>query len=164
MIHSASAPLLGPEFDDFLFAPIGEERNGMQLSVLSAMARLEVDPWQEAAELAGLPGAAAIERLASLIALLPDESSKHRDPGTIAARLIALLPRRASSDTAPLKTLLGAGTPTHSLAVLYVLMIVLMLGSEWIMASRQPPAQLDKSVAPVSGIISPRTPSPSSGQ
>jgi hypothetical protein len=39
LIHSASAPLLGPEFDDFLFAPIGEERTGMRLSVLSALAR-----------------------------------------------------------------------------------------------------------------------------
>lgn len=135
----------------------------MQLSVLSAMARLEVDPWQEAAELAGLPGATAIERLASLIALLPDESSTHRDPGTIAARLIALLPRRASSDTAPLKALLGAGTPTHYLAVICVLMMVLMLGSEWIMASRQPPAQVDKTYAPVSGTISPRTLPPTSG-
>jgi hypothetical protein len=31
------------EFDPFLFAPVGEERNGMLLSVLSALARLEVD-------------------------------------------------------------------------------------------------------------------------
>ena len=36
------------EFDSFLCAPIGEERNGMLLSVLSALARLDVDPWQEA--------------------------------------------------------------------------------------------------------------------
>ena len=68
MTHSASVSHLGSEFDDFLFAPIGEDRNGMLLSVLSALARLDVDPWQEAAQLAGLPGETATQRLASLIA------------------------------------------------------------------------------------------------
>lgn len=93
MTHSASASFLGSEFNDFLFAPIGEERNGMLLSVLSALARLDVDPWQEAAELARLPGEAATERLASMIAALPDGPSAPSDPRTIAARLVALLPR-----------------------------------------------------------------------
>jgi hypothetical protein len=41
---------LGPEFENFLFAPIGEDSNGMVLSVLSALARLDIDPWQEAAK------------------------------------------------------------------------------------------------------------------
>jgi len=62
------------EFDNFLFAPIGEESNGMLLSVLSAMAPLDIDPWQEAAKLSGLPEGAATRRLASLIAALPDEA------------------------------------------------------------------------------------------
>ncbi|MGO9740546.1 MAG: hypothetical protein ACLPN5_03340 [Roseiarcus sp.] len=44
MTHTALTPLLGREFDDFLFAPIGEDRNGTTLSVLSALARMEVDP------------------------------------------------------------------------------------------------------------------------
>ena len=97
MTRSASVSLLGSEFDDFLFAPIGEDRNGMLLSVLSALARLDVDPWQEAAKLARLPWETATQSLASLIAALPDGPSAHLDPGTIAARLIALLPRRAST-------------------------------------------------------------------
>jgi hypothetical protein len=109
MSRSVCAPLLGPEFDDFLFAPLGGEINGMRPSVLSALAGLEVDPWQEAAKLAGLPGATATARLASLIALLPNESSVHRDPNTIAAGLVARLPRRVSSNFAPLKALLGIG-------------------------------------------------------
>ena len=70
MTYSASVSRLGSEFDDFLFAPIGEDRNGMLLSVLSALARLDIDPWQEVAELAGLPGTTATQRLASLIAEL----------------------------------------------------------------------------------------------
>jgi hypothetical protein len=41
---------LGSEFDDFLYASIGEDSNGVLLSVLSALARLDVDPWEEAAK------------------------------------------------------------------------------------------------------------------
>jgi hypothetical protein len=55
MMRAASTPYLGSQFDDFLFAPIGEEENGMLLSVVSALARLDLDPWQEAASLTGLP-------------------------------------------------------------------------------------------------------------
>src|SRR5580658_364583 len=97
MIHAAPVSALAAEFDDFLFASIGEERNGMLLSVASALARLDVDPWQEAANLAQLPGTTATRRLTSLIAALPDTLSTHLDPGTVAARLIARLPRRTSS-------------------------------------------------------------------
>src|SRR5579871_6864247 len=99
MMRSASSTPLGSEFNDFLFAPIGEERNGMPLSVLSALARMDVDPWQEAAELARLSKENATQRLASLIAAaLPGKPSVRQDPGTIAARLIALLPRGARSN------------------------------------------------------------------
>src|SRR5476649_443382 len=90
MMHSASLPQPGSEFDAFLFAPVGDDGNGMLLSVLSALARLDVDPWQEAANLARLPGSTAIERLTSLIAALPGRPASQPDPGTIAARLIAL--------------------------------------------------------------------------
>jgi hypothetical protein len=62
---------LSSEFDDFLYAPIGEDTNGMLLSVLSALARADLDPWQEAARLAGLPEKYATARLAELIAALP---------------------------------------------------------------------------------------------
>ncbi len=36
MTYAALSPLIGPEFDDFLFASIGEDRNGTELSVLSS--------------------------------------------------------------------------------------------------------------------------------
>ena len=71
MTHAAITPLLGREFDDFLFASIGEDRNGTALSVLSALARLDVDPWQETASLARMPRERATERLAALIAAAP---------------------------------------------------------------------------------------------
>jgi hypothetical protein len=61
---SSPIPLPGSEF---LFAPIGEDRDGMLVSVLSGLARSDVDPWQEAARLAELPEETATQRLASLI-------------------------------------------------------------------------------------------------
>jgi hypothetical protein len=43
----------------------------MPLSVLSALARLDVDPWEEAAKLSELPKDTAAQRLASFIVRLP---------------------------------------------------------------------------------------------
>ena len=94
MTRAAAIALPGAEFNDFLFAPIGEDRNGMLVSVLSGLARLDVDPWQEAADLAQLPGETATQRLASLIGALRDGDPSYLDPRTIAMRLIALLPNR----------------------------------------------------------------------
>ena len=47
----------------FLFESLGVEDNGMDLSVLSALARAGVDPWAEAKRLAGLPRQAAISAI-----------------------------------------------------------------------------------------------------
>ncbi|MGO9423704.1 hypothetical protein [Roseiarcus sp.] len=93
MTHAALSPLIGPEFDEFLGAPIGEDRNGTTLSVLSALARLDVDPWQEATSLARMPREAAAERLTALIDALPREPASAVPSQTSAADLIALLPK-----------------------------------------------------------------------
>ena len=69
-------------------APIEMEH----LSVLSALARLNVDPWQEATSLARMPREAAVVRLTALIDALPNEGTIGI-PTTIAADLVALLPR-----------------------------------------------------------------------
>ncbi len=63
------------EFDPFLYAPVGEERNGMLLGVLSALARLDVDPWQEAATLTKMPAQDATARLTSLLSSLPSDAA-----------------------------------------------------------------------------------------
>jgi hypothetical protein len=66
---STTAPSqLGSQFNDFLFASVGEDGNENFLSVLSALARLDIDPWEEAAALARLTRESAIERLTSIIA------------------------------------------------------------------------------------------------
>jgi hypothetical protein len=83
----------GSQFDAFLFAQIGEDVNGLPLSVVSALARMDLDPWQEAGELAQLPAEVAIQRLAGLLRSLPDRYLGSSDGAAIAARLIALLQR-----------------------------------------------------------------------
>ena len=82
----------------FLFANIGVERSGMPLSVLSALARQGLDPWQEAERLAKQPQKAATEGLARLIAAMPASLWPLPDATTIAARLVALLPRQIDRD------------------------------------------------------------------
>ncbi len=57
----AYAPML-PEFDAFLFASVGEEVDGIPLSVLSALARLGLDPRDEAVRLAHLTREAAADQ------------------------------------------------------------------------------------------------------
>lgn len=69
-------------------------KNDMPLSVLSALARLDVDPWVEAAELAGLPREPARLRLAALVSQLPEGSWMAGGSPANFARLIELLPMR----------------------------------------------------------------------
>ena len=171
MTRCTSVAPLGSEFDSFLFAPIGEDRNGMLLSVLSALARLDVDPWQEANELAQLPREAATQRLALLIAALPGGPSahlahlgRHLDPGAIAVRLIALLPRGASSNIPLRDTLPGAGAVTNSRVLTFVIIMAAVLGAQWIIASHQPPAQVDNAPEPTSSTLFPQMPPPSTDQ
>jgi hypothetical protein len=80
------------EFDDFLFASIGKEKNGIELTVLSALTRLGFDPWAEAARLSDLPGETAERALLEVIALLPEGDWK--TSSAIATRLVDQLPRR----------------------------------------------------------------------
>jgi hypothetical protein len=78
--------------NDFLFAPIGTERNGMTLTPASAFARLGEDPWREAGRLARLPKPAAIDSLARTLTGMPASVWPLAVATPIAARLIALLP------------------------------------------------------------------------
>jgi hypothetical protein len=64
----------------------------MSLSVVSALARLGIDPWREAARLAGLPKPTAAAALAGMIGELPASAAPRFDAVTCASRLIELLP------------------------------------------------------------------------
>ena len=97
MAHPDVFSLPRSEYGAFLFASIGEESNGMALSVVSALARLDFDPWQEAARLTDLPKHLAAEALGRLIGQLPDGRWNRSDSATIAAGLVELLPRPGPS-------------------------------------------------------------------
>jgi hypothetical protein len=95
MAHTASLLNSKSEFDSFLYAPVGEDKKGTIVSVLTAFARLNFEPWQKAADFASLPKDVAKTRLAAMIATLPGMSPTSSEPGMVAARLIALLPASA---------------------------------------------------------------------
>ncbi|NYZ15107.1 hypothetical protein HL658_21400 [Azospirillum sp. RWY-5-1] len=84
---------------EFLAAPVWEETNGGPLSVLSALARLDVDPWAEAARLAALPRDAAASALSAILRRLPGDTPDAADVGMIANRLVELLPSGGSATT-----------------------------------------------------------------
>ena len=62
---------LRPDPDKFLFAAVGDEIDGIPLSMISALTRLGLVPWQEAGRLSSLSSREAVEQLARLIAEIP---------------------------------------------------------------------------------------------
>jgi hypothetical protein len=127
----------GSEFDQFLYAPIAEEHSGMLLSVLSALARMNLDPWDEAARLARLPRATATSYLTTLIAALPEGPEARTDAGALAERLIALLPRRVGSEGPTPAAQLVSGIPSRRRPlivplVVYLCLMLLLLVNQWL--------------------------------
>jgi len=92
----AHSTAFGPStgsFDAFLYAAIDEDQHGVPLTVLSALARRNVDPWEEAARIGRLPAPQAVRELAELVTGIAPGPIPRGDAETIAARLQALLPR-----------------------------------------------------------------------
>lgn len=118
----------------FLFAEVGTEMNGSELTVLSVLARLGQDPWELAEQWAKLPKATIIERLTQSIVQMPLSEQARRDARQTATRLIlllptqpllptqALLPNRTKSMTAKLPrwlpTALGAAMLIISISII----------------------------------------------
>jgi hypothetical protein len=82
------------EFNEFLYSVVGEEKSGIGLTVLSALARIGLDPWREAARLSDLPTEAATHALAAIVHTLPEGDWKASDSWAIADRLVHCLPSR----------------------------------------------------------------------
>ena len=141
----------------------------MLLSVLSALARLDLDPRREAAELARMPKQAAKQRLTSLIEALPDAPPTRPEPETISTRLIALLPRGASSTIAPSEKFPGVGAALNSRTLIYALLIYLlfvagMMGAQRAASSLHPSAKIDGAQASAASPARPQTSSPGSSR
>ena len=86
--------------ENFLFAEIGLESNGSYLTILSLLARLDVDPWAKAAEWADAPRAKVVDLLAEDIARTPLAPDTIATARATAARLACLLPRRSLGNQA----------------------------------------------------------------
>jgi len=99
MTLPARFSLLHSDLNDFLFASVGDQQNGMPLNVISALTRLDVDPWGEAARLAALPKALAADALEPLIAQLPILRRQQSDNLAISQRLVELLPNPRQAPT-----------------------------------------------------------------
>jgi hypothetical protein len=86
---------IAQDYNRFLFAPVGTDRAGGQLSVVSALARLDLDAWAEASSLARLPRDAAVVKLSGMLRRYPEITQLAGGPAVVAARLIGLLPGAA---------------------------------------------------------------------
>jgi hypothetical protein len=130
----------GTPFDPFLYADIGEDRNGNTVTVLSTLARLGLEPWDTAAELAGLTRAEARSRLDELLARVRDVPALGPDHPAITQRLVALLPNVASRNTgrsagqakAPVARAGGMGIGSILAVLMLILYLIqtLLLGSD----------------------------------
>ncbi len=81
-----------PIYESFLAAPVGEDRTGTNVSVLSMLARLDIDPWVEAADLAKMPETRARHRLEALLVRFTDVPAIVTDRSTLAQSLLDFLP------------------------------------------------------------------------
>lgn len=124
-----------PEFEQFLYASVGEDRNGYVVTVLSTFARLGLDPWKETAELVTLGHEVAQTRLASLLVQFQDVPTLASDHTRVARDLSQLLPDSQTSGA--LKRAAATVADGHTgtsgliwavLAIIFVLFQMLMLG------------------------------------
>src|ERR1700738_4013881 len=92
---------LTTQFDCFLFAPVCEDLNGLKVSVLSALARINRDPWKKAALLAAMPKAKAEMSLVSSLDLAAASGWDPAQANMISARLVSLLPQSEITATVP---------------------------------------------------------------
>jgi hypothetical protein len=90
---SMAFPPLDPEYDAFLYAIICSEKNGMQLTMASAIARSGCDPWKEAARISKMPKDMALQVLALLMPDQPAAGEKATNGQITIDRLFALLPK-----------------------------------------------------------------------
>ena len=99
MDHRSRFSSLSASYDNFLFSPVCEDANGTHLSVISALARMDVDPWEEASRLAAMPKAIAEKTLLSIFDLVSGRSWESPEAAAIAARLVRLLPQQSEAAT-----------------------------------------------------------------
>lgn len=147
MTSSSFSGYLSSDYDRFLSSPLWMDRNDSPLSVMSALARLDIDPWAEAAALAALSKAAAIARLSALLGPLPGAPSTKPDREGLCQRVLGLLP---AASTVPVLSALAvpaagkagqrARPPASSVLFLSWLLIAGLIGAAVLPHFFGPPA------------------------
>lgn len=108
-----------PAYEPFLGTNIGEDSTGANITVLSMFARLGLDPWDEASDLAAMPNGPAQKRLGVLIERFKDVPTQVEDRRKVASELLALLPQKvdarkpAAGDKTAFFTLPPIGVPIY---------------------------------------------------
>lgn len=143
---------LTTQFDSFLFACVCEDPNGLQLSVLSALARTNRDPWKEAARLAAMPIASAET---SLVSSLHQAAANGWDPtqaDKISARLVSLLPHAGVTATVTLDAAQKPRAPAITYLMLWLALVMTMalLAPNYRAAMQDGNVSTSSSVAPIS--------------
>lgn len=82
---------LDSRYNEFLFTEIGEQDNGMPMSMASALTRLGLDPWDEACRLAALPTGSANSAVAHLIGRTSGLDAPISDIPKLSVKLVGLL-------------------------------------------------------------------------
>ena len=150
---------LRTDFDAFLFASVGDDANGMPLTVVTLLARLGVDPWQEATDLAHLSIEAARERLGARLEAASRAPATEAETATVVKRLVALLhrvpARKSSAPQVPLQkneAPVAAGLMKRSkgipVAIYWALGLILVLLIDWTISTRQAQAPMDTTIFP----------------
>jgi hypothetical protein len=143
---------LNRDFEAFLYAPIDEDQGGMPVSVLSALARLDMDPWEEAERLAALPKCNAERRLAHLMTHFSGATLEPHDPEALATRLVELLPDHRGMRHYELpEGFLSAKTTGMRISFL----VGVLIGLQWFATSCQPLSQQSSSAPPTTTNSSP---------
>ncbi len=127
--------LVQSDYDSFLYAVIEEEPSepsgdgigGIPTTVMSALTRLNIDPWQEAARLSAMPRDRAADAICLWIAQLPNEQWKPSDIADIAAQLADLLPQ--SRAPAPRRRRSAPVVSRKSAVTIVVWLVGLTLGA-----------------------------------
>jgi hypothetical protein len=142
---------LGNDFDEFLFASTGVDASGAPVSLLTVLARLDVDAWEEAAKLARMPRESATERLASLLASAPN-SPASAESATIATRLVALLHRKPATPARAAAALPPSDPPLRArklnpaihyfIGLITVTALIFLVVWKWAAANPQQPLPL----------------------
>ena len=128
------------DFDDFLFMPLGVDQNGLPLSVISLLARLNLDPWQEARILAALPAEAAATRMAASLDSVADPILRTAITESVVLCALSRLPRQMpaaiQSSSAGLEAVAAPHLGTRIGTIVMITSAIVILASQFLTSRR----------------------------